>query len=142
MNRSPFVISFALILVILLAGCTVQDTLAFLSQYGGQVTAEPLIGDAARGETLYKTGFDGAPACTSCHPAAQGAFTIGPVLKGVYQRAATRLPGLSAEQYLHQSIVDPKAYTVPGYRPIMYSDYAAHFSEQQIADLIAYLRTL
>lgn len=52
------------------------------------------------------------------------------------------MDGLTAEEYLHQSILEPERYLVSGYRDIMYPDYSAHLSEQDIQDLIAFLLTL
>ncbi|MCC7447933.1 MAG: c-type cytochrome [Anaerolineae bacterium] len=144
MMRNAFAAKLTLVvLVMLLTGCSANDALGLLgirSRMDTSVT--PITGDATRGEAIFKTGVGDAPACTACHAMKQGPFSIGPALKGIYERAKTRVPGLTAEQYLRQSILDPKAYIAPGFRPIMYPDYAAHLSEQQVADLIAYLSTL
>ena len=61
---------------------------------------------------------------------------------GISQRAGERVPGLSAEDYLRQSIIQPSAFLVSGYRDIMYPNFKEKLSEQDIADLIAYLETL
>lgn len=120
-------------------GCTFSAIGKVFSLKG--FTPTPVTGNAQRGEHLFKKGKDKAPPCLSCHPIQQSAFSLGPTLKGIYKRASTRIPGQSAEVYLHQSIVEPHAYIVPGYRPIMYPDYEKHLSAQDIADLIALLRT-
>lgn len=39
----------------------------------------------------------------------------GPQLDGVATAAETRVPGLSAEEYLRQSILEPQAYVVEGF---------------------------
>ena len=39
-------------------------------------------------------------------------------------------------------MLDPHAYIAPGFRDIMYPEFAAYFDEQDIADLIAYLMSL
>ena len=49
---------------------------------------------------------------------------------------------MRAEDYIRQSILDPHSFVVPGFRDIMYPDFKKHFSEQDIADIIAYLMTL
>ena len=72
----------------------------------------------------------------------QTRFRLGPNLAGIGERAAATVEGLSAEEYLHQSIVDPRSHVVPGYRDLTYPDYGIHFSEKDIQDLIAYLLTL
>jgi hypothetical protein len=60
----------------------------------------------------------------------------------ISQRAGQRVPGLSAEAYLRQSILDPSAYVVSGFRNIMYPHFKEKLSQQDLADLIAYLKTL
>lgn len=124
--------NFGLVLIflaLLLTGCS-------------QSPAQSAGGDAERGRLIFTQGKNGAPACSSCHALRAGGFSLGPVIAGVAERAATRKQGLTAEQYLHQSIVDPGAYVVAGYRSIMYPQYKEHLSEQDIADVIAYLLTL
>lgn len=69
-------------------------------------------------------------------------FNVGPSLVGFGQRAGTRIVGLSAQEYARQSILTPGAYLVPGHRSIMYADYGAVLSTQDVKDLIAYLLTL
>jgi cytochrome c553 len=103
-----------------------------------------IIGDAARGEDIFHNSSGGAPACSQCHITEGFPFgmAVAPSLDGVGERAAERIEGVDAETYLHQSIVAPAEFVTPGFRSIMFSEYAAHLSEQDIADLIAYLLTL
>lgn len=108
----------------------------------GQSERPVIHGDAARGEDIFIHGVNGSPPCVTCHARTPGAFTIGPVLQGVGERAGTRIAGTSAEDYLRQSILDPAAYLVPGFRNIMYNRFAEVFDDQDVADLIAYLLTL
>lgn len=100
------------------------------------------VGDPRRGEELFRQGIGAAPPCITCHALARGGFSIGPPMEGVAARAATRIAGLSAETYLRQSILDPQAFTAPGFRPIMYPDYALHLTDQDVADLVAFLLAL
>jgi hypothetical protein len=68
---------------------------------------------------------------------------VGPSLAGVPERAATRVRGVSAEDYLRRSILEPDTYVVEGYRPgLMLSVYADELDEGQIEALVAYLLTL
>ena len=60
------------------------------------------------GETLLAT----KGGCLLCHKIAEQGNTRGPDLRGVGARAATRKPGLDAEAYLTESLVDPGAYVV------------------------------
>lgn len=99
------------------------------------------IGDAARGEALFRKGRGDTPPCIGCHTLTPGAFGLGPVMAGISKRAGTRVPGLSADAYLFQSITDPRAYIVAGYRVSMYPYFARDYSAQDIADLIAFLKT-
>jgi mono/diheme cytochrome c family protein len=90
-----------------------------------------LTGDPANGETLFNE------ACAACHGAEDG---VGPARTGMAERAATRVDGMSAADYLHESIVEPGAYVVEGFNDgIMPKTYAEQYDEQQIADLVAYL---
>ena len=120
-------------LVLLLSACAASPSVS-----------DSHVGDAQRGARLFAQGWDEAPPCTQCHRVVSGqvGFTIGPDLAGVAERAETRIPGLTAEDYLRQSIVEPRLFVVSGYRNIMYPDYRVHLMERDILDLIAYLLTL
>jgi cytochrome c len=107
-------------------------------------TAPPPSGDAARGQVIFTEGMNGAPPCMTCHLVIEDEqrFSLGPNLAGIGERAGTRVEGLAARDYLHQSIVNPYAYVVGGYRGVMYPEYAERLTEADVADLIAYLMTL
>ena len=64
---------------------------------------------------------------------------VGPGLAGVYDRAGTRT-SLDAEAYLVQSIREPSVYLVEGFAALMPA--FDQLSDQDIQDLIAYLKTL
>lgn len=98
-------------------------------------------GDAERGAALFTQSVNGAPACSSCHTL-DGIALVGPNLEGFAARAETQVPGMSAEAYAHASIVQPAAFLVNGFGNSMYNQYAQRLSQQEIADLIAYLLTL
>jgi len=87
---------------------------------------------AAQGEQLF------AQTCMACH---MDVDTIGPGLSHIAASApeiAAEL-GMSTEEYLHQSIVDPAAYVVEGFQPIMPPAYGDQYTEDEIQALIAYL---
>ncbi len=74
-----------------------------------QITVETDIDTlVGMGETLLKT----KGGCLLCHKISEQGNTRGPDLRGIGGRAATRKPGLSAEAYLMESLVEPGAYVV------------------------------
>src|SRR4051812_16369015 len=107
-------------LMIVLSGCTV-DLRHFLPvTVTTPTTDKVLVGDAAHGADIFKHGVGDAPPCISCHSLGQSPFSLGPKMIGISQRAGERVSGLSAEAYLRQSILEPSAYVVSGFRDIMY----------------------
>lgn len=103
------------------------------------------IGDIADGEELFDTPIEGVPhnlACSSCHTL-EGTDTVhAPDLVGISERAAQRIEGMSAEEYLRQSILDPFAFRVPGdWSAPMPHRYGEVLSEDDVNDLIAFLLT-
>ena len=114
---------------------------------GGGGTGGPIVGDAARGKALYNQatlGKKSAEGCVSCHKydESKGDQKKAPFTKGTYARAGTRVPGMSADEYLKESILTPDAFVVESYKKgDMYQKWAQDLSEQEIADLIAYLQT-
>ena len=121
------------VLILCLTGCVVSIPIS-----------TSVAGDVERGAQLFAQGRDDAPPCLTCHRVVsnQVGFSVGPNLAGIAERARTKVAGLTADEYLRQSILEPGRYIVSGYRDIMYPDYTAHFTEQDIQDLIAYLLTL
>ncbi len=106
----------------------------------------PVTGDASRGKDLFnKTviGPKSAPGCVTCHSLEPNKTLVGPSLAGVAGRAGSRVSGKSAEEYLRESIVNPNAFVVEGFPSgVMYQNYGKELSEQEIADLVAFLLTL
>lgn len=101
--------------------------------------AGPFKGDAARGKSLFML----SAGCNACHDTTVGVTIVGPSLKGVAARAATRKPGLTAIDYLRESIKQPNAYVVQGFAPgVMVQNYGVTLTAGQIDDLVAYLLTL
>jgi mono/diheme cytochrome c family protein len=101
---------------------------------GADVTPEQLV---QAGEQVF-TGIGG---CNTCH----GLGTRAPNLltddKGqgpIGARCGKREPGKDCKRYLHEALVQPGAFVVPGYEPIM-SDMSRTLSPQQIWAVIAYL---
>lgn len=105
------------------------------------------VGDAANGEALFVSAT-----CVACHalPGVSEA-TVGPSQVGLLARAAAVLGaadyrGLadSAELYIYESLRAPSAHVVPEFavngRSSMVTFGPERLSDQDIADLIAYLR--
>ncbi|NOX61656.1 MAG: hydrogenase iron-sulfur subunit [Chloroflexi bacterium] len=101
-------------------------------------------GDPERGRALYfETSLGTNASCRICHSLEPGVVLVGPSFAGIASRAATRAPGMSAEEYIRQSILEPDAYVVEGFQPGMEPpNFAELLTEEQIDDLVAFLMTL
>jgi cytochrome c2 len=108
------------------------------------VASSAVTGDPKHGEELFNTFEDQVSfACATCHHFDSEDRLIGPGLLNVSVRGETRVPGQTAAEYIHNSIVNPSAFVVPDYPDgLMPQIYSQIFSEQDIQDLIAYLFTL
>ena len=139
---------------IYVTGGLTRDTGPAAGQSPAEYAARPVgAGDSAvaRGENIFHTA---TPACNACHSTRPGADMAGPSLAGLASRAeqAIASAGYSGEAtdvetYIRESITMPSAHLVPG---AMYSangvsfmpnTYAETLSDQEIADLAAYLRS-
>ena len=121
---------------------------------GSDVDKELPAGDAARGEQLFAQQVKQASgvnaSCTACHSLQPGVVGTGPSLAGIATRAETRVAGEAAAQYIRQSIQQPNAFVVPddpkfkqaNGKSAMPEGLGNLMSEQDLADLIAYLLTL
>jgi cytochrome c oxidase subunit 2 len=80
-------------------------------------------------------------ACNTCHG------IRGPTLAGVYGAPRQvhvdgQLKTVQAdEEYIRESILDPRAKIVVGFPPLM-PTYAGQLTEEQVMDLVAYIKTL
>ncbi len=87
--------------------------------------------------------------CLLCHKITEQGNTRAPDLRGIGGRAASRTPGMSAEAYLVESLVNPGAYVVsefagPGGESIMpvANQPPADLSPTELKALVAYLQSL
>jgi mono/diheme cytochrome c family protein len=104
--------------------------------FTGDVSPEQLI---EAGEELY----NGAGGCTACHglgTRAPNLLTDQGGLGAIGARCGQRVEGEDCKAYLHQSMVDPHAYVVEGFQPIM-PDMSRTLSEAQIWSMIAFLES-
>ncbi len=105
------------------------------------------VGDPERGRQIWEDGGGGVSGgCSACH-SVDGSEKIGnlraPTWQGISGRAGDRVPGLSAEEYLRESIVDPAAYIVDGYfADSMPKGFKILLSEEDVDGLVAFLLTL
>lgn len=96
--------------------------------------------DAELGRQIFESSKAG---CTVCHSVDPGVELVGPNLSDMGTVAASRAPGLSAEEYLLESIVDPDAFLVDGYRSGQMLDiYEETLTSREIEALVAYLQSL
>jgi len=101
--------------------------------------AKKADGDPAAGQKVFVS-----KTCITCHtvtkvPEAKG--TIGPKLDGLYARAGSRKPGMSADDYIKESVENPTAFVVPTFQPAM-PPLRSTMSDQEFKDLQAFLHTL
>lgn len=105
-------------------------------------------GAASTGKTIFEDTYRVAnvSSCRSCHAVAPDddtTTTLGPNLSGIGTHAATRVPGMTAYDYLVESIIAPDAYVVAGYEPgLMPHTYRVALTDDQVDALVSYLLTL
>ncbi|HBX68790.1 MAG TPA: hypothetical protein DEH25_05250 [Chloroflexi bacterium] len=104
----------------------------------------PLQSDPVAGRKLFfESSLEASASCHVCHSIEPGEVVVGPSLAGVATRAAERVPGLNAEDYLRESILHPDAYVVEGFPAgQMLPDLGKKLSSDQIDNLVAFLLTL
>jgi cytochrome c2 len=110
------------------------------------VPVDPLeIGDPELGREIFEFGgthenYKPQYFCSRCH-SLDGSDGYGPSLKGISEVAGDRVEGLSAVEYLRQSIVEPDAYVIEGYAEGMGGIHRALLSDDEINNLIGFLLT-
>lgn len=105
------------------------------------VGLQDVTGDPQSGDQLYHGVAFG---CSGCHINA----VVAPLVDGTWTRVETerlldpQFAGYTGEQYLAESIIHPGAFTAPGYAPgLMPTTFGDRMSYQQLADIVAYLKT-
>jgi coenzyme F420-reducing hydrogenase delta subunit/cytochrome c2 len=104
-----------------------------------QIGGNPLAGK----EIFNDRSIGSTGSCNVCHSVQKDVILVGPSLAGIANTAAQRIPEMTAEEYLRESIVSPDAYIVEGYPPgQMLADFGENLSSKEIDNLISYLLTL
>jgi len=114
----------------------VSSQAGFVAWIAEQVAlAAALDTPEGRGQALVA-----ANGCAACH-STNGAAGVGPTWLGLFGENVELETGTvtADETYLTESIKDPKAKVVKGFQPTM---PAYPFTDEQIADIVAYIRTL
>ncbi len=104
----------------------------------------PAAPGAELGAALFSSaGFGENLGCEVCHSLDPGRRLVGPSLAGIATVARERVPGMTAEDYILESLVDPDAFTVDGYPAgQMLNDYEERLTPGELEAIVAYLMTL
>lgn len=136
--RQFILFTILVILSLVLVACGGGD-----GDTSGESAGQDLV---AQGEELYKgptIGSASSPGCVTCHSLEEGVTLVGPSHAGVGARAGTLVAGMSAEEYLRESILEPNAHIVDGFSPgVMYQNYANELTTDEVDALVAYMLTL
>ena len=80
--------------------------------------------------------------CATCHALVPDTIIIGPSLSGIATRAETRVPGMSADEYILLSILRPGDYIVEGFNNVMITNFAKELTNEDMNALVAFMMTL
>lgn len=120
---------------------------AWYSNYIPQIESHPpkkiALDAGLSGDEMIEAGertFNTKGTCNICHAIGRPG-NRGPDLAGIAIRAAGRKPGMSAKQYLLESLLKPSAYLVKGYGALM-PPMARILTPGEIMVTVAYLQSL
>ena len=78
--------------------------------------------------------------CAGCHAIERGkAAGLGPALTDISTEAGQRIEGMTAEQFILQSILYPDAYKMQGAQGAMPAEVGSSLGDSELTDLVAYL---
>ncbi len=103
----------------------------------GGVKVPTVAGDPARGEKTFTS-----LGCSACHT--EEDTPVAPSLHGLYGsnvQLENKPPVVADDAYIIESIIDPGLMLVKGYGPLMPPTFAS-LNEQDLADLLAYIKSL
>lgn len=145
MKRIPVVLQ----LVILTVGLTALYTMVGQSVPQKEVRPPEVIEldkemPVAEMVEIGKAIFDGKGICNTCHTIGKSGALRFPDLDDMAIRAATRRPGMSALDYLAESLYEPDIFIVDGFSPGMpiINKPPIGLTDDEILTVIAYLQTL
>lgn len=102
-------------------------------------TGEPSGDPVERGSQLVQQF-----GCIACH-SLDGTVVVGPSWKGIYGHQVTLTDGTTVnvdEAYLQESIINPSAKLVQGFQNLMPNTYRDQLTDEQIADIIEFIKSL
>ncbi len=92
---------------------------------------------------LFQEAAGSGYSCSNCHLVDSEKANLGPGLLNIKDRALTRVDGMSAAEYIYESITDPIAFLVEGFdAELMPKNWSDIYSDLEIFDIVAYLLTL
>ena len=149
MHKKYYLFSFLVLIVLISIGCRevtaeMSEPIVFeptpatsekLSEGARPVIEVKIVGNSSAGEEWFTS-----QGCNACHSTGNDKL-VGPGQLGIYERAATRSEYSSPEDYIESSIRYPAEYIVEGFTNLMPTTWE-DAEKQEIADIIAYLKTL
>jgi cytochrome c oxidase subunit 2 len=84
-----------------------------------------------------------AKRCGGCH-SVDGSANIGPTFKGIYEHSVTLADGstvVADDNYIRESILEPRAKIVRGYEPVM-PTFKGQLKDREITAIIEYIKAL
>jgi cytochrome c oxidase subunit 2 len=115
----------------------VMEPAAFEAWLGGTTPGEANVPVEVAGEAVFR-----AQGCGTCHRA--DGSGQGPALQGLFGRTVALDGGGSVvadEGYVRESILNPQAKIVAGYKPVM-PTFQGLVSEEDVMRLVAYVKSL
>jgi cytochrome c oxidase subunit 2 len=112
-----------------------EDFLAWVDEQVGAVSDDPV----ERGQ-----GWADQFGCLACHTT-DGTQSVGPTWQGIFGHQVTLADGTTVEvdeAYLRESILNPGAKVVEGYQNIMPANIAQDMTNEQIDDVIEFIKSL
>jgi len=122
------------------------------SNVGGAAPQAASDDPVAVGQALFGQS---SPGCFACHSTSPGVNLVGPSLAGIAATAEARVKApdykgkaTDAAGYIHESVMDPNAYLVPGAtfssngQSLMPPGFGQSLQPAQVDALVAYLMTL